>query len=223
MDLPDLIPKIPQHVKLYIATLFLLGRTGGTRQMESWKVEKVQRLKSTKLIQHEFILAYLSNSDSENMRIVFERVGGEVASDADESSSSLDSPSKSSTSCQDRSAVDIVFLFNGRGLPKDTEVVGTLTFTDPQDRPSLLDLAILAKLVHDAQPSYLLFSDNCYNYSGTMLYVLGSKYSSDVAMSDAAGKWHGFNLSKPTSNLKVAELRTQWEDQMTEFVSCFLC
>jgi hypothetical protein len=226
MDRPDLIPRISQHVKLYTATLFLLGRTRGTKQMESWKVEKVQRLKSTKISRHELLLAYLTNSEKK-LRIVFERVGGEVTSDG--SSAHLDSPpliqqskSSSSSSCQDLSAVDIVYVFEGTNLPKDTVIVGTVTFTDVQDRPSLVDLALLAKVVHDAHPWYLLFSDNCYHYSGTILYVLRSKYPSEMAMADAAGKWYRIDLGEPTSQ-KVALLRSAWEEQVTEFVSCFLC
>ena len=189
-------------------------------------MEKVQCLKSTKLSLHESLIAHLANLEQKKKRFVFERVGGEITSDGP-SSTSLELPasvqrSKSLSSCQDLSDSDIVFLFNGSGLPKDTEVVGTLTFTDAQDRPSLLDLTLLAQAVHNAQPSYLLFLDNCYHFSGTMIYVLESKYNSAITMAGTAGKWHGIDLGEPTPT-KVADLRSQWEVQIAEFVSCFLC
>jgi len=88
----------------------------------------------------------------------------------------------------------MVSLLVDNDLRSDDDIVGTITFID--DFPSLPDLALLAEIVHNAHPKYLLFSNNCYYFAGTMIMVLARRYLGHISMDSAAGKWYGIDMSR---------------------------
>lgn len=222
----SVLPVHNQHVSVYIATLRLIGKTTGTKRLMSWKVVKLQRLKSKKISLHESMLAFVVGPDEKTCRILFERAGGELQ--ASEGCSNLSPPplrrSKSSISsasnsiCPDLKAIDTVSLLDDNDSRSDDDVVGTITFTD--DFPSLPDLALLAEIVHNAHPKYLLFSNNCYHFAGTMIMVLARLYTGHTSMDSAAGKWYGIDMQRSQN---TSELCTLLEKAIETFVSCFLC
>jgi len=227
MDSSSVLPIYNQHVLLYTRTLRLIGKNKGTTQLQLWKVVKVQRLKSKKISLHESMLAFVLSPDQKTSCILFERSGGELQG-SEGSPPDLSPPplrrSKSTISLlshsisPDMKANDVVTLLDDSDLRLDDDVIGTLTFNN--NFPSLPDLALLAEVVHKAHPTYLLFSNNCYHFAGTMTFVLAALYSAHVKMDDTAGKWFGINVDKLGN---IPELCTQLEKAIDDFVSCFLC
>jgi len=221
----SVLPVYNQHVLLYIRTLRHIGKNTGTQQLMSWKVEKLQRLKSKKISLHESILAFVVGPDKKTCRILFERTGGELQ--VSEGCPNLSPPplrrSKSSISfasnsiCPDLKAIDSVSLLDDNDSCLDDDIVGTITFTD--DFPTLPDLALLAEIVHNVHPKYLLFSDNCYHFAGTMIMVLARLYLGHTSMDSAAGKWYGINMRRSEN---TNELCTLLKKAIETFVSCFL-
>jgi hypothetical protein len=229
----SVLPVHNQHVSVYMATLRLIGKNTGAERLLSWKVVKLQRLKSKKISLHESMVASVVDPDKNMCRILFERAGGEiqVASEGSPDSPPNLSPpplrrstssisSASNSICPDLKAVDTVSLLNDNDSRSDHEVVGTITFTDKS--PSLPDLALLAEIVHDAHPNYLLLSDNCYHFAGTMTMVLATLYRGHIVMDDAAGKWYGIDLQVRKSG-NISALCKKLEEAIETFVSCFLC
>jgi len=71
----SVLPVYNQHVLLYIGTLRLISKNTGTKQLMSWKVEKLQRLKSKKISLHESMLAFVVGPDKKTCCILFDRTG----------------------------------------------------------------------------------------------------------------------------------------------------
>jgi hypothetical protein len=102
----------------------------------------------------------------------------------------------------------------------------------------LYELAVLANTVHTAKPEYLLLSDNCYFYPGTIIKVLQERYNPDLKIettgSEAtdkrwpmlswkgkgkelkAGDWHHFEIYAG-EKVNTAPLIEKFEKDLADF------
>jgi hypothetical protein len=72
-------------------------------------------------------------------------------------------------------ADDKVFPMGGSGMKNpDDELIHDLTFTNSI---YLYELAVLAFAVHEANTSYLLVSNNCYHFAGTITKLLEMEHN----------------------------------------------
>jgi hypothetical protein len=223
------LPTEPQSVSVYIVMLETIHRLIGTKRLRSWKVTKVERLKSDRPSRHESARAWVRDPDGQMSIVIFERAGGEPMGSVSlpdllrTSRNTSKSPSTSSSSsslCPDLMAIDTVIPMEYMKSRKGDKVVGTLEFED--EYPSLYEVAKLADIVHKSASKYLLFSDNCYYFAATIILVLAAIYHSEMDMAASAGRWCGLDL---TSGRRpdIPRLREQLKQETSESVSCFLC
>jgi hypothetical protein len=84
------------------------------------------------------------------------------------------------------------------------QIFRKLSFPNPIP---FFELVVLAKTVHNMKPNYLLFSDNCYFYAGTIVKLLEEIYQPHVDVSTTGsgetvrgigkkkpGKWNGIKI-----------------------------
>jgi len=75
---------------------------------------------------------------------------------------------------------------------KNDQLIFELNFDEPF---YLYELALLAVVVHVQNTSYLLMTNNCYYYAGTIMKVLEEKYNIVNTVDGAgAGKWCGLTI-----------------------------
>jgi hypothetical protein len=157
-----------------------------------------------------FMFAFDSdpNKGGKKYFLVFERAGGQarqLGSSPDllrtnSNRSTISVNSVSDSICLDHVAQDMVTPLESGGLREDKIVIGSLQFT--KKFPDLLDVVLLAGIIHTESPNYLLFSKNCFYFTGTMMAVLHKAYSRKLTMDDNAGKWHGINVNSPTGHTR---------------------
>ena len=137
---------------------------------------------------------------------------------------SLSSNSVSESLSPTRKADDKVSpLFQKMQWDSDDDPLFTFVFpsSDGSRKPLFLyELAILALIVHESEPSYLLLSKNCYHYSATIMDILRQEYNPDVQTQPAsadAGKWCGvFDIGSGTKGNE--ELRGRFKTRISKFV-----
>ena len=221
------LPTEPQPVSIYVVMLENVHSVIGTKRLRSWKVTKVERLKSDRPSRHESARAWVRDPDGEMSFVIFERAGGEAVKAVSlpdllrtlSRNASQSSSSSGSSLCPDLMAIDMVLPMEFMKSRKGDKVVGTLEFEG--DGPSLYEVAKLADVVHKSALKYLLFSDNCYHFAATIMLVLAAIYCSEMDMGASAGKWWGLDLTsgRPPD---ISRLREQLKQGISE-VSCFLC
>jgi hypothetical protein len=104
----------------------------------------------------------------------------------------------------------------GTKAPSD-EMICDLVFTEPL---YLHQLAVMALIVHKVNTSYLLVTNNCYHYTGTIMKLLerGHRITNTVDGANA-GKWCGINiLGTQDSERKFSSLLERVNDSIKEFV-----
>lgn len=216
-------------VLTYVATLEALNLGVGSNELRKWKVVKVTRLKSKKISRHEYMRASLRDPEEKITYLVFERTVGEIVDPpVTESCPDLTKPrltrTKSSISSISNSispehlAQDVVSPL-AKGKWDNGDEVGTLTFKE-DNLPTLQEVSLLAGVVHDANPKYLLFSNNCYHYCGTMMRVLDKVYSPvvDIPVGSKAGTWCGIDLSTVHKG-NIPALCANFHDKVNNIVS----
>ena len=134
----NVLPAESQPVSVYVAALETIHSVIGTKRLQSWKVTKVERLKSNRASRHESARAWVRDPDGAMSFVIFERAGGEpmkgsvslpdllqtISRNASKSASS----SGSSISCPDLMAKDVVLPMGYKESRKGDKVVGVLEF-----------------------------------------------------------------------------------------------
>ena len=140
-------------------------------------------------------------------------------------------------------ADDIVTLLSSGKHNNEDEVFRTLSFAPPIP---LWKVAVLAKTLHNMSRHYLLFSDNCYYYAGTIIKVLQEEYNPTVDVDTtgspeldeqrgllsvkkeakknrAAGMWRNIEVYAGET-VDIKPLKTEFEQALPKFMStvCFL-
>ena len=221
----SILPTESQPVSVYVIILESISKTIGTKRLRSWKVIKVERLKSDRPSAHESARAWVRDPDGRMSFVIFERSGGQPKSlgslpdllqpyrNASKSASS----SASNLCSPDLMAVDTVFPMKFNESREDEKVVGTLEFGD-DNYPSLYEVAKLADIVHKSSSNYSLFSSNCYHFAATIMLVLAAIYYSDIDMGASAGRWCGLDLT--SGNLpNISHLCEQLKKAISKTVS----
>jgi hypothetical protein len=232
---PEVLPKFPEHIESYCEKLAAMKKGEGIEHLKEWRVEHALAYKCKVLSEHEYISVAVADIRRKINHLEMERMAGDSPSDTDihprpeslrlpslssnpplSSTSSLSSSSDLTCSANDR----IGPLPSGVKNKKDT-LIYELHFND--DKPLYLyQLAILALVVHKANPEYLLMSNNCYHYTGTIMKALEKEYcTSNVAEGmEAAGLWCGLDvcsIQKGTRNLST--LLENFKAYVEKFVS----
>ena len=97
---------------------------------------------------------------------------------------------------------------------KNDELICELTFTR---EVYLYELAVLALIVHEVNKSYLLVSNNCYHFAGTLMKMLEEKYDTvDATQGAGARKWCGVLIYKKGN---ISSLLENFEEAINKFVS----
>ena len=227
-DHDPVLPSERQPVSVYAEKLVILSKSMGTKTLQSYKVTQADHLKSDKLSKHESMRVHVRDPKHQKSYIIFERAGGEPTHHV--SSPELLQPSRNaskvsissaSDSCSPNlKAQDVVFPMQDEKLRRGDELVGTLTFKD--DRlPSLYEVAHLADIVHNASPSYLLFTNNCSHFVDTILLVLTEMCSPHTQMGKSAGKFYGLDL-KSGCQADIQSLCTRVKEAVNVSVRSFI-
>jgi hypothetical protein len=110
---------------------------------------------------------------------------------------------------------------------KSDDLIGELIFPTAVagKKPLYLyELAILAKEIHEVNTSYLLITNNCYHYAGTIMKVLERAYNVENTVEDSqAGKWCGLVIFSPTDHEgNISSLIGNLKKGINDFVSLVL-
>ena len=74
--------------------------------------------------------------------------------------------------------------------------------------------------MHEENTSYLLMSNNCYHYAGTILKVLEEQYDTvNTTDGAAAGKWCGLVLYPGVKGGNTSSLLEKFREGIKNFVS----
>lgn len=121
---------------------------------------------------HEFILVKIRQPGYEDYPAVIclERVSNEDSSSIDIASPSLDEEFASDRIIRGGERGDDYFTGPHISLTKPSEKLADLTFSDPSF--SVVDLAVLLKVVHEHKPNYNLYSSQCYWFAAVIWVCL---------------------------------------------------
>ena len=149
-------------------------------------------------------------------------------------SSSSHSPSVASLDkfTRMRKADDVISVLSSTGMHATTDqVFRTLIFSPAVP---LCEVALLGSTLHRMRRYYLLFSDNCYYYAGTIIKILEEKYEPTLAVEttgsaaldekfelkkmkkNQAGKWYGIPVYDK-EDVDTAPVIAQFEQNLTSF------
>src|SRR5882762_1996283 len=236
--IPVVLPPTSEPVVTYIQRLAAMKKGDGIMQLKKFRVTHARSYKSKAPSQHKYVSATVVDPENKTSFIAFERLRGDPepinASDintdpnTDPSRLGLFSTSNSSlssiSSVLDSSSTPAHFT-NDRIAPipppgkwdKKDEVICELKFEKPL---FLYELAILAVIVHEMNKSYLLMTNNCYHYAGTIMDVLEKVYDAmKTADSPDAGKWCGLALYPGKKGGNTSSLFEKLREEIRKFVS----
>ena len=78
---------------------------------------------------------------------------------------------------------------------KDDELISNLVFSDSENPLYLYQLALLALTLHGIHQSYLLTTNNCYHFAGSIVKVLEQEFEIQNTVKDSkAGKWYNLDI-----------------------------
>jgi hypothetical protein len=159
---------------------------GLPRLIEQYQVLNVKRLKKKAHPQHEYIVATVH---SPRMRVVHyrmersvrrkERRSADGAGVDRGSRDSLDSFRKSSGASSifsGKPSHDTVHIISK--IPAD-HCLSEVTFKD-EPKPNILDLSVLAAVIHLDSPTYNIFRRQCYWFAGMMSKVMAYRYGGKI-------------------------------------------
>jgi hypothetical protein len=238
--IPVVLPPTSEPVVTYIQRLAAMKKGDGIMQLKKFRVTHARAYKSKAPSQHEYVSATVVDPENKTSFIAFERLRGDPeyinASDintdpiidpnTDPSRLGLFSTSNSSVSSVS-SVLDSTsaHFTNDRVAPipppgkwdKKDEIIRELKFEKPL---FLYELAILAVIVHEMNKSYLLMTNNCYHYAGTIMDVLEKAYDAmKTAESSDAGKWCGLALYPGENGGNTSSLFEKFREEIGKFVS----
>jgi hypothetical protein len=227
---PEVLPKFPEHIASYCEKLAAMKKCDGIKHLKEWRVKHTIAYKIKALSHHEYISIAVVDVHNKTSHLVIERMAGDSPNDANihpPSNLSISSiSSTSSTSSLDitcaASADDRIGPLPSRMRNETDNAIFELHFTD-ENPLYLYQLAILALVIHKANTEYLLTTNNCYHFAGTIMKLLEYEYQAlNVAVEGAdAGLWCGvdiysWNKANPSSLLR------HFKDHIRNFVSSFL-
>jgi hypothetical protein len=100
---------------------------------------------------------------------------------------------------------------------KSDELIYELNFDKPL---YLYELALLGVIVHEENTSYLLMSNNCYHFAGTIIKVLEEEYNVvNTADGACGGKWCGFVIYPGNKEGNSSSLGEKFREGVKNFVS----
>lgn len=228
---PSVLPPVSEPVVTYMQRLAAMKKGDGITQLKKWRVTCVRAYKVKSTSRHEYISATVVDSENKSSFVAFDRHRGDPEPvplsganpdpNIDRSPLGLPSPSNSSLSSSSsvpdstRHADDRIASISPPGTwNKTDQLIYELNFEKPF---FLYELAILAVIVHEENTSYLLMSNNCYHYAGTIMKVLEEQYDTvNTADGAAAGKWCGLVLY-PGGN--TSSLLEKFREGIKNFVS----
>jgi hypothetical protein len=216
---PKVIPSCEEQVLAYCQKLWALCETKGISHMREYRIERVKAFKQKTASQHEYLSAAVTvTSTSETAYVAIERLKGDRRSISQPLGifTSISSASISSDSISDTCVVkDQIAPLTSWTHDKNDELICDLIFEKPFH---LYELAILAWVVHETNTSYLLLSNNCYHYAGTIIKVLQEGYDTkDTAEGADAGKWCRFVINSRKEDISV--LLEKLRQEIKSFVS----
>lgn len=189
---PEVLPKFHEHIESYCEKLAAMKKGDGIEHLKEWRVEYAIAYKIKAMSRHEYISVAVIDIHKKTHHLVIERMAGESPYDtnidpkpkpepvrllsSNPSVSSTSSSSISSSSDFTCSADDRIGPLPSSGMWNKTDTaIYELHFK--KEKPLYLyQLAILALVVHKANPEYLLTSNNCYHFAGTIMKCLEKEY-----------------------------------------------
>ncbi|KAF8971155.1 hypothetical protein BDZ97DRAFT_1343277 [Flammula alnicola] len=254
------IPSVSTPISSFCDRIQAEYKLGGTDRMNLLYVAGLSLYKSHTKSQHEYIVPEIVTPNTQPFYLAIERGRGEIIDgghDRDDDIPDLNTETitlASLDSCfHKRHADDKVSpLASGKHNVSD-KLLRTLTFVIPgapysrphellppspfssESRPlPLYELAVLAYTLHDTKEKYLLFSDNCYFYAGTIVKVLEEVYHPDIPFKTPgsqigwkrgipclgrkkkAGTWNGFDIYL-NEKIDTSLLKKRQEASLTSF------
>ena len=239
---PTVLPTESQPITPYCEKLLMLKELDGITELKKYRVVRVRAFKSKAVSRHEYVCGTVVYSENETSFVAIERGRGnseritnthtdsnnQVGLQPTQSSSSFRSNlsihSLSSLSDSSRSpafpADDKISPISADWIrDSDDDLICNLDFKKTQSQLQLYELAVLGDFVHKGNTSYMLFSNNCYHYAGTITKVLGTVYGiSDSTDGAGAGKWCGIPIHS-IERSKVESLVEGYRKHLEVFVS----
>ena len=221
----EVLPKFPEHIASYCKKLAAIKKCDGIEHLKERCVKHTIAYKIKALSCHEYISIAVVDVHNKTSHLVIERMAGDFPYDANiHPPLNLSISSTSSTS-----SLDITCAANDRIGPlpfrmqnETDDAIYELHFTD-ENPLYLYQLIILALVIHKANTEYLLTTNNCYHFTGTIMKLLEYEYQAlNVVVEGVdAGLWCGVAIySRNKANL--SSLLRHFKDHIRNFVSSFL-
>ena len=222
---PAVLPLASEPIVPYCQRLAAMKKGAGITELKKWRVIVARAYKSKSTSRHEYVSVDVVGPQDKIYYVAIERQRGDPDPDQPQplgtfssSNLSLSSISLSSNSISpNRPVDDKISLLASPTWRKSDELVGELHFKEKL--VYLYEIAILAFIVHGVNTSYLLMTNNCYHYAGTIMKVLEKEYEiADTAGGANAGKWCGVAIFS-SSEGNFSPLLVKFKECIKEFVS----
>jgi len=231
---PTVIPTYSEPIVPYTQRMAAMMKGDGIASLRKWRVTRTRAYKSRASARHEYISATVVDSENKISYIAIERHRGDPiaihpsdntdidpqpAGSFSNSNPSISSISSVSDSSPTRFADDkIAPIPNSTGKwDKNDDLIYELNFEKPL---YLYELALLAMTVHQENTSYLLTTNNCYHYAGTIMKVLEEKYKIvNTADGVCGGKWCGLVIYPGKKEGNSSSLVEKFREAIKNFES----
>lgn len=202
-------------------------------EVKKWRVTRVRAYKTKAHTQHEYISAAVVDVLKKTHFVAIERGRGDPdpipLSDTNNNTDPQPYEAFSSSTSSLSSVSDILptHLADDKISPmpssgkwnENDDFICELELEKPL---YLYELAILAMIVHEVNKKYLLVTNNCYHYAGTIMRVLGEEYGTMNTTDGArAGKWCGIDIYS-TNKGNITSLIEKLKNVVREFVGFIL-
>ena len=237
----EVLPRESQPITTYCEKLLLLKDLDGITKLKDYRVVRVRAFKSRAVSRHEYVCGTVVDSKNETTFVAIERgrgnseritnthtdsnnqLGLQPTQSFSSSRSNLSIHSLSSLSDSSRSpaylADDKISPISADWIDNSDDVlICDLDFAEAQ--LYLYELIALSEVIHLVNTSYMLFSNNCYHYAGTITKVLSAMYNiPDSADGAGAGKWCGIPIHSIERGVNVAFISEAYKTRLIGFVS----
>lgn len=249
MSAPDFYPELPKTstgIESYCAALesrYALASLEDSQPASAFRVLEVSLRKETSSLRHEYLFTKVSGPGGLS-HVVFERRSGDrVKSDgisASKSDGNQPNPSGSvptlpltqgppykskwgsSLSSLDSLTKDVQADDAVTAVPdsyqKGDIICSTLDFSESPI--PLHQFSLMALVINQSKTKYLLFSDNCYFYAGTlfrMLQVVFPRHRRVDGMTKSSGRWGYISIFNENTPPDIDFLKTQFERSIESF------